>query len=114
MSTWTVSIGRNIGTGEPLPREDWTKFQARIEEEIRDLPGVQIFFAGRGGGVYEGVYEESATWIFTAEPPEEHPRAWGTFEKNLAWWAGRYGQDSIAVTRGVTEFVSAIPIHKSA
>jgi hypothetical protein len=106
MSTFTVSIGRNID-GEPMPRERWIKFQARVEGTIQDLHDVTVFFAGRGGGIWEGRYEEAATWVFGWSESLGLPGEWKRFLDDLAYWADQYDQDAIAVTTGSTRFVEA-------
>jgi hypothetical protein len=99
---WTlvISIGRRDNVnGLDLTDQEWLSFRGDVHAALvsRD---VQLFFAGTGWGEYEGVVEESATWIgatrLRPDPVLEH-----TFEE----LAGQYDQDSIAVTYGETVLV---------
>lgn len=104
-TTVTISIGRRRGTGANLTAEDWRKFRAGVEGAVVDLGG-EVFFAGQGGGIYGGTFEESATWVAGTDEAEDTV-AWRVFVRTLAGLAARFGQDSIAVTRGETAFVAA-------
>ena len=101
MSTVTVSIGRRIGTGDNLPTLEWRRFRAEVEGAVRDAASI-VYFAGLGGGVFEGVFEESATWVADVDPA-----AVPALDARLARYAAHYGQESIARTVGETALVPA-------
>jgi hypothetical protein len=88
-----VSIGRNI-QGFPMSDIKWEQFIGHLMNLI-DVPTNNIHFTGRGNGFYETKREESFTVIFTGTVPEEA----------LAALAGKYMQDSIALTEGETKFI---------
>ncbi len=96
--TCIVSIGRNIGNGEPMPDADWGKFRELVFSAC-ERDG-DIHFFGDGYGVYDGAEEESYTVIFTPDD-EYNVRLIPT----LSDLAVTYGQECIAVTYGDTHFV---------
>jgi len=97
--TITVSIGRNIGPHKPMSDVNWEWFRSAVDHALRDR-GVTVFFAGTGTGEYEGVREESATWVgATSIRPNV------VLEADLGRIAELWHQDSIAVTYGETVLV---------
>ena len=118
MTTIIVSIGKNMGTANPLPsgkRElnegEWSAFKDEITATLTGMGGA-VVFKGEGLGIYEGEYERAYTVIVTVKAstmtPELPWSLWlGKLENSLGLLAYRYGQDSIAVTTGNTRFASA-------
>lgn len=105
----TIGIGRRSGiTGEDLTDWEWGEFRADVRSAVRDSGGV-VIFAGTGEGIWQGEEEEAACVVFIApDPADEGPRL---SLDNLRWRLGRiaavYGQDSIALTNGATQFITA-------
>lgn len=79
-----VRIGRNVGT-EPLPDEEWVAFIVKASKLLG--PGVHVHL---GEGAWDGVSEENAT--LTGPAPDD-----GSHRLGLAWLAGKYRQDAIAL-----------------
>lgn len=111
MTTIIVSIGKNMGTANPLPsgkdelnEGEWSAFKDEVTATLTGVGGV-VVFQGEGVGIYEGVYECAYTVIATVKALPWS--LWLEFENSLGLLAYRYGQDSIAVTTGDTWFASA-------
>lgn len=118
MQTITISIGRNVG--DPIdgsqPRLlsfDWDDFIDDVRELVTDLAH-DIYFSGRGAGVFDGKHEDSYTTVFSYD--EEHTGPFldakhgyeTTVQYALATLAAHYNQSSIAVTIGATHLVEAL------
>lgn len=107
MSTYVVSIGRNLGKpagyrqGEAMDVVEWSRFREEVRAEL-DQAGLEIVFTGDGDGVYEGVVEPSYTLVAVGDlltaPQFDH------LVGMLGLIGFRYYQDSVAVTSGVTVF----------
>ena len=118
MTTLIVSIGRNMGTANPLPgsrRElgegEWSAFKDEVTATLTGMGGVVVFH-GEGVGLYEGERERAYTIIMTVKTYNMTPELpWSLWLDKLANSLGllayRYGQDSIAVTTGNTWFAAA-------
>ena len=117
MTTIIVSIGRSMGTANPLPsgkRElhegEWLAFKDEVNATLTGMGGVAVF-QGEGVGIYEGEHERAYTVIVTVTAstltPELPWSLWLDLANSLGLLAYRYGQDSIAVTTGNTWFASA-------
>jgi hypothetical protein len=102
--TTIVSIGRNFhATGEPMSINLWNDFQGYVRRAMLNACG-SVYFHGTGSGIYEGAAEESYTVI--ADDPAT---TWQDLKlrQTLRDLARIFGQDSIAVTYGETEFLTA-------
>lgn len=99
-TTTVISIGRRIGTSATMSDPAWDRFRRETVEVARAHCG-EVFFSGTGRGQYEGVVEESFTVI------AQHPTDRAALRERLANLARMYGQESIAVTFGVTYFEEA-------
>jgi len=99
--TVTISAGRNIGA-TPMGARAWTQFRADIAQAIHDARGEIFVNDARSIGEWEGVREDSAT--FVASIPRDYlPHV----RDALAYLARVNRQDAIALTVGATELVSA-------
>lgn len=99
--TLVVSIGRNRD-GVPMERAEWHAFGWDVEDILSAVAGGEIVFStrdGRGMDPTTGYVEHSATWVVA------DGRVTPLLRRALATVARRYGQDSIAVTTGETEFI---------
>lgn len=96
--TAVVGIGRNIGE-RPMAREVWSRFRRQVEGALYNL-GFTVYFAGVGEGVFEGNEEQSATFVAGGSLADV-PR----LRLSLHTLARSFGQESIALTVGETEFV---------
>jgi len=100
-ATITVSAGRNIGA-QPMGPDAWAQFRADIAQAIHDAQGEIFVHDARSRGEWEGVAEDSAT--FVASVPRDYlPHV----RDGLAYLARLYRQDALALTVGATEFVTA-------
>jgi hypothetical protein len=99
-----VSIGRNVaeGRGEPLSEEEWLRFIGETVVTVRAI-GADIYFRGDGAGEWGVGGEESFTIIFDDVDTLER----AALVASLAVLAASYGQESIALTTGETEFVAS-------
>lgn len=113
-TTITVSIGRKVGsTDENLSDNNWSDFCEATYLLLQEQ-GLDIVFQGTGTGQYtpeDGVtvYEESYTVL--ASVGRLHRSVQVTLDvlrDGLARLAHQYGQDSIALAKGETEFVEAL------
>ena len=101
--TVTVSIGRRAHERqEPLERFEWHRFIEAVARLLSDtVDGTLHVDTALSVGVWEGVSEESAT--FVASVPQHALRS---VRAGLTWLAQEYGQQAIALTIGHTEFVT--------
>lgn len=104
-STVVVSIGRNVGT-VPLSDDVWSCFVRDVGEVLTWAGGTLVVEAAESAGVWDGVVEESATFVAVGVPVE----ALLSLRSRLARLAGFYGQEAIAVTTGSTDLVSPDPV----
>ncbi len=104
MNTVIVSIGRNCGS-IPLSKVQWDKFVARTTSIVLNACGSfgDIHFTGKGQGWYQGQAEESFTIIATIDAGLVDE-----LKARLSILAHVFGQDSIAVTTGTTDIVTAV------
>jgi hypothetical protein len=100
MTTVTVSIGRNVGD-EPLSPDRWLAFKYAVRSGLGEDATVYVDGAA-SIGQWQGVSEESATWVADIE----ETRA-ALLSRHLAKVALEYGQDAIALTLGETRLVTA-------
>lgn len=105
--TVSVTIGRNIadGRGNQVAMSDptWNAFRSRIRDLLDGLePEFCASYDGRG--VWQGVAEESTT--FLASGVGNMTRV-GYVRSSLEHLARHYGQDAIALTIGVTTLVES-------
>lgn len=106
MHTYTVTIGRNVGT-TPMPERDWAAFQRQVEYALSESLGWGEPYPERhtGVGVWDGVTEESfKVTAFTNYPAD--PYSVSLLRDRLAVLAGDYNQDAIALTLGESELVT--------
>ena len=99
--TVTISAGRNIGA-TPMGPDAWSQFRADIAQAIHDAHGEIFVNDARSRGEWEGVAEDSAT--FVASVPRDYLTR---VRDSLAYLARTYRQDALALTVGATEFVTA-------
>ena len=96
--TVTVSIGRNIGS-VPMPGPEWRRFRRTVSEA---LAGGPVFVRdARTVGQWEGVSEESRTWVASVDTD-----AVDVLLQSMRCLARAYCQDAIAVTVGHTVLAS--------
>lgn len=102
--TVTVTIGRNVGD-EPMSGKEWHKFKTAVRTTLSSLGGTVYV---NGAEAYDSVWvsgtgnvrETSATYV--ADVTDVH-----NVRIVLAYLAGRYQQDAIALTIGETELIGA-------
>lgn len=95
----TIGIGRSVKDG-PMDTRTWEEFRSAVDAALHDRKLHPVFY-GVGVGEYEGVREDSATWVIA-----EYSDAQLTLIRlDLTRLARYYGQDSIALTVGETEFL---------
>lgn len=93
-----VSIGRNIGD-DPMRDDDWKTFKAEVYDVVAEFS--PVVFYGQGIGIYKDTAEDSYTVIAEVN----NLSGWARLHDRLAKLAKQYGQDSIAITLGDTEFI---------
>ncbi len=96
-----VSIGRNVGD-VPMDDEQWYAFKSDLVDALAFTYSTAIYFQGEGTGSFEHRPELSFTVVFDERWPGNY-----SLEVLLKVLAARYGQESIALTRGETVFVEA-------
>lgn len=96
-----VSIGRNLYLGQ-LDDESWESFKSDLIDALAFTYSSAIYFQGEGIGTFEGRTEQSFTVVFDERWPGNY-----SLEVLLKVLAARYGQESIALTRGETVLVEA-------
>lgn len=101
-STAVISIGRNVGH-LPMSSAKWHDFKRSIREStgVLSLDAIPVF-EGSGHGVYDGMQEESYT-VILANVRDKDVHA---LRRRLSILAGMFGQESIALTIGRTEFIA--------
>lgn len=99
MTTATISIGRNVGD-KPLSADRWLAFRYAIRQGLGDDATVYVDGA-TSVGEWQGVSEESATWVADITPERA-----SVLSGHLAKVALDYGQDAIALTLGETRLVT--------
>lgn len=97
----TIGIGRNVKS-EPMRTRDWEQFRAAVDASLYDRKLHPVFY-GTGIGEYMGELEDSACWV-VAEYSDAQVEL---LRHDLARLAQYFGQDSIALTIGETEFIEA-------
>ena len=106
MFSYTVTIGRNVGT-EPMSDERWEEFQTSVTIDFNFV--VNGFQAGagqweehRGQGIWEGTPEDSfkVTVLLEEEIPKDRL---DQLRRYLSENARLFDQDAIALTIGVSE-----------
>ncbi len=113
MHTYTVTIGRHVGT-EPMPEHEWAMFEDRINETLCYFGGEQHREGGdpsmiethRGTGVWDGVEEESIKMTLLTTTPIR-PLNLEVLRKDLGQIAYHHRQDAIALTIGTSELIGA-------
>lgn len=96
MTTLTVSIGRAI-QGVPMTAKRWRAFRDDVSATL-EAGGCSVHVtAARSTGVWDGVLEESATYV--ADVPEQ--QLLGVVGE-LRRLCGLHSQDAIACTIGTT------------
>lgn len=94
-----VTIGRNI-EGLPMSFTAWENYQERLGKILR--PAIKThYFAGLGGGTWEGQAEEAYTLI--GEYDKTYPKT--CLRLDLRDLARDFGQDAIALTFGDVELI---------
>lgn len=100
MQTVTISIGRGLPDGGEMTAPEWAAFIDGVRRIIAPR-GVVHVDAARSTGVWDGVPEESATFVIGGVSPDG---AAGILRE--ATVLSRYfQQDAIAVTTGTTALV---------
>jgi hypothetical protein len=105
-TTFVVSIGRNLSdTSESLSDVLWGRFKSCLALLLlKTSPTLTLHTFAEGTGYTNGQPETSATWVFSAHL-NLHTRF--DLEVGLSALAREFGQDSIALLEGTTQFVSA-------
>lgn len=98
--TVTVSLGRNIGNN-PMTSAQWQRF-TRLAKLAVAQHSLATHYVGVGSGIYDGMREESLTVVATVRVQRLK-----SLRDALRTLAVRFSQDSIALTVGTTEFLSA-------
>ena len=106
MYSYTITIGRNVGT-EPMSAERWEEFKATALSELEYRfnayqPGAYAIEEHTGYGYWESGREESHKVTALVEKA----LGWDHLEylrRDLAAVAGQFDQDAIALTIGVSE-----------
>lgn len=101
--TVTVSIGRGAHAAQqPLDDIDWASFRRLVAALLTEtIDGTLHVDDALSVGVWDGVPEESATFV-----AEVGQHSLGVIRAGLRFLAVAYGQQAIALTIGHTEFVS--------
>ena len=107
MNTVTVSIGRNIGA-VPMPEQSWADFTSDVESVLRLYCSTFFVSAAWSMGSWEGVEEESRTWVAELNSEGDEPDPADRLEKSLSFLATVYLQDAIALTVGSTVLAGAL------
>jgi len=100
-ATVTVSIGRSIGP-VPMSSAAWDEFRDGIRSALADLGATIYVDAAASVGEWDGVVEESATWV--AELDASHVQHVPAY---LSALCALFSQDAIALTVGTTTLVGA-------
>jgi hypothetical protein len=97
--TVTISIGRNVDDA-PMSATAWSRFRADVRESLNLCDGTLYVDAAQSVGEWEGVREDSATFV-AAVSLDCVP----LIRADLHGLCLTYGQDAIALTVGTTELV---------
>lgn len=98
MFTVTISIGRGLPTGGDMDDAQWDAFIDGVRR-VCQHHGVVFVDAARSVGEWDGVPEESATFVVGEV---RRPRA---LSDDAAGLGVLYGQEAVAVTTGTTALV---------
>lgn len=98
-----IAIGRNVGD-EPMDERSWLGFQANVRKVAHRTAGPVVAEVS-GVSTSDEWGDEDAAW-FAVVAPDGHDLS--EFRARLRVLATAYGQDSIAVTSGTTEFVDRV------
>lgn len=98
MFTVTISIGRGLPTGGHMDDAAWADFVEGVRR-VCQYHGVLFVDAARSIGEWDGVPEESATFVVGEV---RRPRA---LADDAAGLGVLYGQEAVAVTTGTTVLV---------
>jgi hypothetical protein len=91
--TLIVQIGNS---DDKLSQKDWSRFGSEVDALIQDF-AAEVYFSGHSHGLAAW---QNYCWVFTA-----HQEGSLRILEELRGLAASYGQDSIAVTIGHTEFI---------
>lgn len=99
MATATISIGRG-GAERRLSDSEWNAFSTNIIQLLNHIGATVFVNAAESIGEWEGVSEESRTWVADIGDTEgDFLIGW------LSMTAGAFDQDAIALTLGTTTLV---------
>lgn len=99
MATATISIGRG-GAGRRLSDIAWGEFSTNIIQMLNQIRATVFVNAAESIGEWEGVSEESRTWVADIGDLADFVTGW--LELSAAVWE----QDAIAFTVGETTLVT--------
>jgi hypothetical protein len=102
MTTFVIGYGLRTNLGVDLNQTDRNLFFDKLTVLIDSVDG-EVYFAGTGTGIYEGQTEPAGSITFAASDDDF---TIDTLERGLAVLAVEFEQDSIALTRGATQFVA--------
>lgn len=117
MRSYTVTIGRNLGTGEPMSDELWAMFEDEVNEKLTEA-AEWLISAGwdntclevhHGRGCWEGVEEDSAKLTLISAGEIDYVSL-GELKRSLAFLAHAYGQEAIAFTEGEPQIIEALDL----
>jgi len=109
-----VTIGRSVD-GRPMDLVSWRRFMGETLDAVEAYTG-KVYFSGEGHGIYED--EAEASYIVVADgytvvgedvPMDEDASSYLRLMRALARLAAKYGQESIALTEGLTQLVQNDP-----
>jgi hypothetical protein len=98
MITATISIGRGVPGGGDMYADEWDDFRDDVRGLLQAFP--VYVDAAHSIGEWEGVPEESATWV--ASIPADYA---DSLRRDLGVLRERYQQDAIALTLGETVLI---------
>ena len=111
MLSYTVTIGRNVGT-EPMSTQRWEEFQATVLAELEYRfsayqPGAYTIEEHTGYGYWESGREEShkITALVEEALGLDHLEY---LRRDLAAVAGQFDQDAIAFTIGMSHLIEKV------
>lgn len=103
----TVSIGRNVGA-VPLHYRRWHSYKSEVMDLFLLLPGTTVVGTTSGRSVWR---QDDSEWVseqsFTIHVLDVPVSAGTAIRRSLASLAGKYGQDSIALTVSDPQFIQA-------
>lgn len=100
-NTVTISIGRNIGS-VPMDTATWRAFVKDVNSALDWAKSVVHVRGAKSIGEWNGVAEESRTWVADILSAKLPLVAW-----RMSDLCELYGQDAIALTWGKTNLVTA-------